>query len=70
MRRLRRLIRLCNVYMEHRAPDLLHSSDMHLCIGGGIDAGIGDTDTRPIQVVLANTDNGYWNQSRMTLLWR
>jgi len=56
MHRLCHLIHLCNVYMEHRALVLLHSSDMLTCIG----AGISDTDTRPIRVVSANTNTGYW----------
>jgi len=38
------LIRLCNVYTEHRALDLLQSSDMCAHIGNGI----GDVDTSSI----------------------
>jgi len=50
MHRLHCLIRLYNVYTEHRALDLLHSSDMHTRISGGISAG---TDTRPLAVISA-----------------
>jgi len=58
MHQLRRLIHLCNVYTKHGALDLLHSTDMHARIGGGIGASISDTDTRLIPVVLAEINTG------------
>jgi len=54
MRQLRRLIRLCNVYTEHKILlDLLHSSDMHAHIGHGIGAGIGQYRYRILASVSA-----------------
>ena len=37
---------------------------LHTRIGGGISAGIGNTDTRLISVVSADTDTRYWYQSQ------
>jgi len=50
--------------MKHRALDLLHGSDIHTRIGVGICASIGDTDSRPTPVVLANTVTRYWYWSQ------
>ena len=66
MHRLRHLIHLHNLYMEHRALYLLHSSDMRVHISGGISAGIGDTNIRPMPVVSADTNSGLWYWSQPT----
>jgi len=71
MRQLCRLIRLYNVYTEHKILlDLLHSSDMRARISDGIGTGIGDTNTRPIPIVSSdtNTDTGYWYQSQPSVI--
>jgi len=44
--------------------DFLHSSDKPTHIS--ISVGIGDTDTRPIPAILADTDTGYWYRSNPT----